>query len=55
MPATELPETVKLVFSMELLTMSSMPEVRSEHKVCVGASLRLKKDFGAVTKPPKEV
>ena len=36
--ATEVPETVQLVFSMELLAMSSMSEVRSEHNVCFGAS-----------------
>ena len=40
-PATEVPEKVQLVFSMELLTISSMSQVRSEHKVCFGASLRL--------------
>ena len=32
-PATEVPETVQLVFSMELLTIYSICEVRSEHKV----------------------
>ena len=34
MPATEVLETVQLVVSMELLAISSMSEVRSEHKVC---------------------
>ena len=33
-PATEVLETVQLVVSMELLAISSMSEVRSEHKVC---------------------
>ena len=37
-PSTEAPETVKLVFSMELLTISSMSDVGSEHKVGFGAS-----------------
>ena len=37
-PSTEAPETVKLVFSMELLTISSMSEVRSEHQVYFWAS-----------------
>ena len=39
-PATEVPEIVQLVFKTELLAISSMPEVRSEHKICFGASLR---------------
>ena len=40
-PAPEVPETVKLVFSIELLKIPSMSEVRSVHKVCFGASLIL--------------
>ena len=31
MSATEVPEIVKLVFNMEVLAISSMSEVRSEH------------------------
>ena len=34
-PATEVPETVQLVFSMELLAISSMSEVRSEYKITI--------------------
>ena len=34
MPATEVLETVQLVVIMDLLAISSMSEVRSEHKVC---------------------
>ena len=41
MSATEVPEIVQLVFNMELLTISSMSEVGSEHKVCFGSFLRL--------------
>ena len=48
-PATEVPKTIWLVFSMELLATSSMSEVGSEHKVWFGASLRLINDFWAVT------
>ena len=33
-PDTEVTETVQLVFSMELLSITSMSEVRSEDKVC---------------------
>ena len=54
-PATEVMETVQLFLSMELLAMSSLSEVRSEHKVCFGAYLRLKKGFKAVRKSCKEV
>ena len=35
-PATEVPRIVELVFKMELLAISCMSEVRSEHKVCLG-------------------
>ena len=45
MSATEVPEIVQLIFNMELLAISNMSEVRSEHKVCFGAFLRLKKGF----------
>ena len=34
MPATKPPETVQLVFNMELLAISSMSEIRSENIVC---------------------
>ena len=43
--ATEVPEIVQLVFNMELLAISSMSEVGSEHKVCFGAFLRHTKAF----------
>ena len=36
--ATKEPEIIQLVFNMELLAISSMSEVGSEHKVCFGAS-----------------
>ena len=36
--ATEVPEIVQLVLNIELLELSSMPEVRSEHNVYFGAS-----------------
>ena len=42
---TEVPEIVQLVFNMELLAISNMFEDRSEHKVFVRASLKLKKVF----------
>ena len=47
MSATEVLEIVQqlLVFNMELLEISSMSEVKSEHKVCFGAFLRLTKGF----------
>ena len=45
MSATEVPEIVELVFKMELLAIFSMSEVRSEHKVCFGASLTHTKGF----------
>ena len=51
MSATEVPEIVQLVFKMELLA-SSMSEVRSDHKVCFGASLRHTKSFGEAKKLP---
>ena len=35
-PATEVPETVQLVFSMELLAIYSPSEARSEHKFFFG-------------------
>ena len=47
MSATEVPEIVQLVFNMELLAISSMSEVRSEHKVCFGAFLRHSKGLEA--------
>ena len=39
--ATKVPELLQLVFNMELLAISSMSEVRSEHKVSFGASLKV--------------
>ena len=54
MSATEVPEIVQLVFNMELLAISSMSEVRSEHKVCFGDFFRLTKGFWAAKKSPKE-
>ena len=45
MAATEVPNKVQLVFNTALLAISSMLEVRSEHKVCFRASLRLTKGF----------
>ena len=33
MSATKVPEIIQLVFNTELLAISSMPEVMSEHKV----------------------
>ena len=45
MSATEVPEIVQLAFNMELLAISSMSEVRSEHKVGFGAFFRLTKGF----------
>ena len=38
MSATDVPEIVQLVFNMEILAISSMSEVRSEHKICFRAS-----------------
>ena len=35
-PATEVPETVPRVLRMELLAISSMSELRSDHKICCG-------------------
>ena len=46
-PATEVPETLQPVLSMELFAISSMSEVRSEPKDCLGASLRLTMGFRA--------
>ena len=43
MSAKEVPEIVQVVFNMELLAISSMSEVGSEHKVCFGAFLRFTK------------
>ena len=40
-PTTEVPKTLRLVFGMYLLTIYSLSEVGSEHKVCFGASFRL--------------
>ena len=37
-PATEVPVTVRLVFSFEILAIFSMYAVGSVHKVCFGAS-----------------
>ena len=54
MSATEVPEIGQLVFYMELLAISIMSEVRSEHKVCFEASLIHTKDFSAITKSTKE-
>ena len=45
MPATEVPDIVQLYLNMEFLALSRMSEVRSEHKVCFGASLSNKKGF----------
>ena len=45
MSATEVPEIVQLVLNMELLAISSMYEVGSEHKISFGAFLRHKKGF----------
>ena len=39
MSATEVPEIVQLFLNMELLAISSMSEVGSEHIVCFGAFL----------------
>ena len=44
-PATEVQETIWLVFSMEILAISSMSEVGSEQKFSFGTSLRLTKGF----------
>ena len=52
--ATEVPEIAQLVFNTELLAISSMSEVRSEHRVCFGASLRPTKGFLIAKKSPKE-
>ena len=54
MSATEVPEIVQLVFNMELLAISSMSEVGSEHKVCFVAFIRHTKVFRAAKKSPKE-
>ena len=43
--AIEVPGTVRLILGMKLLTIYSVSEVGSEHKVCFGASLRLTKVF----------
>ena len=43
--ATEVLKIVQLVFDTELLAISSMSEVWSEHNVCFGASLRYTKGF----------
>ena len=43
--ATEVPEAELLVFSMELLAISSMSEVGSKRKYWFVASLRLTKGF----------
>ena len=45
MSATEVSEIVQMVFTMEILAISSMSEVGSEDKVCFGAFLRLTKVF----------
>ena len=45
MSATEVPEIVQLVFNIELLAISSMSEVGSEHKVCFGAFFKTYKGF----------
>ena len=42
MSATEVLEKVQLVCNMELLAISSMSEIGSEHEVCFGAFLTLK-------------
>ena len=45
MSSTEVPEIVQLVLNMELLAISSVTEVGSEHTVCFGAFLELTKVF----------
>ena len=52
MSATEVSEIIQLVFNKDLLAIYSISEVRSKHKVCFGAFLRLKKGFGATKKSP---
>ena len=42
---TEVLEIVQLIFNTELLAIYSMSEVRNEHKVCFGASLKHTKNF----------
>ena len=44
---TDVPEAVQLVFSIELLTISSMSEVRSEHKVLGGLPKELQRVFSS--------
>ena len=43
--ATEVPETIWLVFSMELIATSNISEVGSENKVCFVASFTIYKVF----------
>ena len=50
-PTSEIPEMIHLVFDMELLTIYSLPEAGSEHKVCFGASSRVL----GIEKSPNEV
>ena len=45
LPATEVLETLRLVFSMELLAISSISVVGSDHKDSFGASLKLTNIF----------
>ena len=48
-PGTTGKEMIKLVFGMELLTIYSLLEAGSEHKVCFRASLRLTNSVGNET------
>ena len=43
--ATEVSEIIQLVFNMELFAISRISDVRSEHKVCFAAFLRLTEVF----------
>ena len=49
MSATEVPKIVQLIFNMELLAISCMCKVGSEHKVYFVAFLRLNKNWPANT------
>ena len=55
MSDTEVPEAGQPVFSMELLTIFSMSEVRRQYKVYFGAFLRLTKGFRTAKRSPKEI
>ena len=54
-PATEIPETVQLVLSMEILTICIMPEGGSEQKVCFWGFLKTYREFWTLTRSTKEV